>query len=1014
MLSLAEEFRATAPERSLLLTFEANLAFVERRLLADLQRTGAGAVTLIVDHASNQQSFADASALTRVGVDYAIHSVRLPGPSAACHAKLYLLLRPDRARLLVASANLTSCGFVRNLEVVDRLDLEADGTGDREGFTTYLEILHALPRLAPGLGAAKRSLDRAAAEIQAMLARARGAGGAGTPTGGPKLLHTGSAPLLEQIKALVPADEVREIIAISPFFDRESSAILALAAAYPRARLRVLKDAEAQGDLNGEALVPLGDRVKVEVIKEADGRARRLHAKAVMFRGTRRAWLVAGSANLTAPAWLRSAADGGNLEAVTLRAATAGRGDIAAERIGITGLLEILTTRVIPHVALVQSPVTLLEAGPPALEILSAVVEPGAVTLCCTPGPWATVDARLTLMLASRDEAAAIPAAFVRGAAQVVLVRASLGEPVAETLALNDAAVLVSLESRRPDGTRVTGRAWLEKPDFIRLAATDRARRHALALMTERILVSDTHLYHVAEWLLGATAAMEADLRAIGESGIADTGAGGGVSGLNHSNSEEARVRGGGAVGAGRGSAGGDTPGAPTGAPAPWDANWEEEDSEVGPVDIDPGFLADDSDPDGGHESGRSGHGSTRRLGRLDSYLRSTTRLVDRLFQQGVGAPALPPRRGTGQPDQDLDPSDDKWDSATAGEWPNASGDADRLLADSAENAGRAVAHAIRVVPTPASVARVCDTLEVLGAYLFRLELQARHWESAAVATCVQARQRAATRVWSVDGWERGLCRAWMVRAMVYPGAEEAVALAWRDQDRVARLLALEAAGAALGAGSAPAGIIAGIEAVTRERAVLYGPIGPRLRLHAETLSHNSGGRITTERVLEALTPASPAVIGAVNGSGAVARTAGAAVVVPWLPLVPVLQARERGVTAGALDQIVAEAGLQGTAASVARQILRVRRLAGLTQSSGLPSCGFCHVSFSTARAQELGQPGLQLLACENCGALLIPVAWHDPLVRGLLTALTGTDELVGTGNPPADLLNTPGIVRGE
>ena len=74
MLTLADEFRGTAPERSLLLSFKANLAFVERRLLPDLQRTGAAAVTLLVDHASNQQSFADppgggsfARALTQEG-----------------------------------------------------------------------------------------------------------------------------------------------------------------------------------------------------------------------------------------------------------------------------------------------------------------------------------------------------------------------------------------------------------------------------------------------------------------------------------------------------------------------------------------------------------------------------------------------------------------------------------------------------------------------------------------------------------------------------------------------------------------------------------------------------------------------------------------------------------------------------------------------------------------------------------------------------------------------------------
>src|SRR5205823_1497151 len=68
-----------------------------------------------------------------------------------------------------------------------------------------------------------------------------------------------------------------------------------------------------------QALKPVASRIVIEGLTGIEGKKRRLHAKLALLRGRTGTWIVAGSANLTRPAWLKTAHEDGNLEAVTLR-----------------------------------------------------------------------------------------------------------------------------------------------------------------------------------------------------------------------------------------------------------------------------------------------------------------------------------------------------------------------------------------------------------------------------------------------------------------------------------------------------------------------------------------------------------------------------------------------------------------------------------------------------------------------------------------------------------------------
>lgn len=959
---------AEAPERSLLICFEASLPFFERLLLGRLSSHGEGAVAVIVDAADYAQSFADASAVTRVGVDYTFAGANLPGPRAAFHAKLYLTLGKTGAQLIAASANLTATGVRSNLEVVDRLTLTADGAGDRAAFAEYAELIDHLPILTPSLSRdALRALKRTADAVRQLLSATDGPSMA--DDNGPRLLHSAARPLLEQLRALVPADEVTEIVAISPFYDGGSRAILALASAYPGASLRVIKDRLATGDIDGRALIPLGKRVRVERLDSVSRSARRLHAKVVAFMGPRTSWLVTGSANLTAAAWLKSASSGGNLEAIVVRSRTVGRSrssGTSAEAVGAMRLLGSLKTSVIAHARLQFEPPE--ETAPDSVDhpipIRSLGAMAGRLEIECGAGEWEPSDGIVDLHLASRDTSAVTQAQVVRRTAEAVTLVSDGVSPAVESLLLGDAAVLGTITCVAADGVAASGRGWLDKPEYLRLSADARRSRHALAVMAQQMFVQDVHLHRVAEWLLHTATALAATLASLGDS------VGASCADAPGTGPKDIDVHAGNSGPESTGTPDLSAPGQDSDSPVPF----EDFDFALGD-DLLHGDTDDAALPGGAQAP--FGHG----MSRVDAYLRGAVRIVDALFRRRDGGD---PGDSIRRPDPTQGGSAEGHSDETEDGTPDRSStaEADRLLRASASDVARAIDHVLRVRPTPEMAARAVATLEVLLAYLYRLALHAKLWQSAAAPDCLAELRRAWQRTWSVDGWEQGSCSAWTVRIWSNPALSGVLDDAWAEGDRVARLMALAAASAALDdsheGGRVPTGILVGLHVVTGG-SISDLALAAHVRIHTESLAAQSGQLLTPEAVYRSLRPAS------------LSDTKGAAVVGPWIAIVRALQAG-RGVRPLLRDTLVAlenvaDPATRAVAKAAATQIQHGRAVAGVYRVQDALCCGECGVRIAGRLAQAIGRPEARVHACESCGALLVPVAWADPVCGALLAA---------------------------
>lgn len=970
-------------ERSLLLSFEASLPRVERGFIGGLQRAGAGKVTIIVDESDYQQSFADATAAVRVNVDYSFLHARVKTGHGRFHPKCYLLLKSGAARLFVASANLTSTGLRTNLEIVDRLDLATDDAGrvrgNVEAFHLFVGFLERLPTVVHLSATAEEDLQAARSDLATLLEHSV------VDTPGQQdvaFLGTLDRALLSQVQERIPADAVRRIVAISPFFDPDSAAVLALAKAYPRACLEVFKDSEAEGDINGDRLEAIATRLKLFGVSgtRVEGeqmQRRRLHAKAFLFVGPQRAWLLQGSPNLTAAAWLRSAIDGGNIEAATLRHVQPESGSDPLVALGGDRLLESLDARSIAFAGLryrVPVPEPDAVSALLAIDILNASARPGSIELRCRSGSWVHSSTRLVVHFATRDQSVSLPATVAHTTAGEAMIAVDTSNASLEGMILGSLAVVVTLDACDDGGARFRGRAWLSKPDFLASSSTARARRHALALMSERLFVEAPHLRRVAEWLAETSALLATALFEIHDRH--DTRPHAKRVDDDASDSESRR-----ASQEPRSNA---VPDEDVSLPDPFevidDSTLRFDDSPF-----------DDADDESTRLPGDAKDGVTLGMRAVAERLTIASRLVGVLFDQSRDARAIVNEGHSSLSAQANDSAAMSTDRDSDGH--SRLREEATLLRQSATDLRAAVARLARDTPSTGSLSDVIDAFEVLTAFLYRLELQARHWESDAVPACAIRRRDALASLFSIEGWSLGVCRSWMVRAWADETLRQELHDTWHDEDRVARLLALVAAGTALDgeASALSAEMIVGLKLVTGTST--FGAsttLRARLRHHATTLAEQSRGLLTIERVLSAIPDLD------------VSATTGAAATQSWMPAIGIA-ARARKDRSGALDQLdlllrsnSLSQQAQVVTKAVFQQVQRRREVGFLRGTGGpRPACSECGVELSTALVQGIGRGSDKPHACESCGALIAPLAWRDPICEQIAQYWAQHDDAV-------------------
>jgi hypothetical protein len=920
------------PQHMIACAFEANLPFAEHGILDRLHRGGARNLTVLVGERDYAESFAEVAATRHAGVFYAFHRVHLPGYLAAFHPKLYLLSWRDSARLLVSSANLTPTGFRSNLEVADELRLDAGAQSDKLAFLEYASLLDALPRIDDTL--APRVAERLAAaanDVRELADRSE------QREDGAIFLHSAERPLLEQLRAVIGDDVIRNITLVSPFFDDGSKGVLSLVRAFDRGRntpeLRLIKDWNAMNELDGRALTSLGEGVRVERLHGLTMHPdvhRALHAKVVVLESHRRSWVIIGSANATAAAWQRSAPNGGNLEAITVRSLPVSQA---------CDLLDALTTEPLGHRDLTRQIEDRRQEIVRSCIIHSATVVGELMELRCSEGAWFSSVEHVQARLTSREGSTQIP---------LIVHSRSAGEVTLRTLRSDDllhtgVAVAVVVEMKAgPLSRTISTAAWLDKPLFQELDPELRSGVRALSQLGEMPFVDTADpLHDAAQFIASITVRLAADLT-----------------------SAPIRAK---------------TPSAPV---VKEDGADEEAD------DWDEADLESAGDQESKHTMQNLPGGATvRKMG--GAHLRAHVQMAQRLFD-GLLASRL----------SDLEDDEDFENAAATRRMnrlrTNLSDELDdqghrrpkplslsgrRLLRQGLSTLEGALTRVLRMKWSPEHVPRLTAMVDALTAALLRFAQHAAEWDYNLWAASCSALRATWNHAWSIDGFLFGQSHGLYPRAISDPELGAAIRIEYADVERFARVGAMLAMTAAICRPDrssellVPPGVLQGLAIVTGGAPLDSAEVQDRIEKFCAEFATN----------VEELDMAAVRLALAMPSFG---LTPESAILRAWLPVIRLEEARRRNpeATAFNIDSLANQVPRQIFVRY--RQVVRGGRKLGsiVSAPSGL-TCSQCRNALPSEWQAKLTNVDFTPV-CESCGTLLAPVAWEDDVVAATISRL--------------------------
>lgn len=983
------------PEHVVICAFEANLPFAEHQILDALHRGGAGHLTVLVGDTDYAESFADLAATRHAGVSYAFHRVRLAGRLAAFHPKLYLLAWRDHARLLVASANLTPSGFRSNLEIADELRLVPGEPSDVGAFLSYAELLRALPTVDPDLD--ERVAARLAAAASLISDLALRSEERSTPV---RLVHNATQPLLEQLRAIVGPNAVQRLSIVSPFFDTRSAGVRALTRSLMAQRseeqsigtLRLFIDGASADELDGASLGRMAVKVRVDrvlgVVGEEEHR-RRLHAKVLVLEGSTgaagesdRAWVVAGSANATCAAWLRAAADGGNLEAITVRETS----PASAEEF----LASLLTEDVPTYADLrrAQRDEKDLSTCQSAITIASAVVSAEALEVRCNAGAWAAPGSSFRARLTSRDGSALLPLEISSTGGG----RLSLRSVRSSDLLHSAHTVAVRIEGETADGCALASNSvWLDKPLYQELAPGLRAGIRALNQLGETTIVGSAAVLHdAAQFLASVTVRLASEIAT--NASRDPTGA------LTLSLA---------------------TRGRPTSriAEEGTEDSLDEADDVAWPSDSSDGGDAGSHDPGEDEFVPHLPGGATARRvdgGHLNAHLELTRRLFDGMIgaklreldeneaRENARARREIARLGSTRTRPALDQSALENSDAAVRVALGVGGR--RLLEQGLESLQRSLGRILQADWSADIAPQLALTVDALLTAMLRFAQHVTEWDHGNRTggsrgtehdslydlsdMCNRVLQESLARVWSTDGCLLGPSRGLYVRAAVNSSLSAALGNIYGDPARLARVAAVAAMATvarSVGAGktvgpeadsgrvqAVPNGLVAGIRFVVHGMPLVSGPTAELLATYAAGFAASGGAPVETLLATLRIPPFS--------------ETSEGHVLHVWAPVIAIERERPNVDASAAIDRLPPEVPAK-VISSYRQLIRRGKRLSSIVSCGGRLSCNACRTALPTSWAAEVRTAAF-VRTCERCGSLLAPVAWEDPMVMATIDRL--------------------------
>lgn len=332
-------------------SFAVEFAAFEEVMLPQLSIGGASNVLLIADSRMVTMGLSDGSALPEaLGRGYLLHSP--PVADGLFHPKIVLQIGQEGGRCFVSSANVTGAGLGGNVEVAVEIEAGVEPSAEREVLRSAWRYVNAIVPETPG--AAREALTWAR-ERARWLDEPGGIDAPQTLEDGTVmalLARPGGAGIGARFAELIGGEAVERLVLISPYWDEDDAAIMALESSLSPARTSILLDVDRH-----EFPVAAPMPTHREIIDISDWRPSRFtHAKVLIAVTRDHDHVLSGSTNCTVAALGGDGFAGSNAEASLYRRLPRGAATaaldldrwLAAEPFALVDLPDAVDTTPIP------------------------------------------------------------------------------------------------------------------------------------------------------------------------------------------------------------------------------------------------------------------------------------------------------------------------------------------------------------------------------------------------------------------------------------------------------------------------------------------------------------------------------------------------------------------------------------------------------------------------------------------------------------------------------------------
>ena len=296
-------------EYALMTTFNLDISFFERYVVSAMYEKGLRKINLFVDAKELASSLVEVDHCS-IGRRYFVSPIEMKG---AFHPKVVLLLGQDRAKLIVASANLTVSGYYRNNEIFNVFEYNAKHPETLKLIASAIQFFTTINDLA-----FQKDTDLFT-EIKKLSYYGRT-----NRNQDLFLLHNLDKPLIDQTAEII-RDACRIDVAV-PFYDNDLSAIHEFSRRFPHARITLYVQ-------NRKSCFPISHKSDPAVsdLKVYDspraGSKSFYHGKVFRFETNAASFILYGSANCTQAALTKAFLQDGNIECSVLERGAVGEFD---------------------------------------------------------------------------------------------------------------------------------------------------------------------------------------------------------------------------------------------------------------------------------------------------------------------------------------------------------------------------------------------------------------------------------------------------------------------------------------------------------------------------------------------------------------------------------------------------------------------------------------------------------------------------------------------------------------